>query len=408
MAGGRPAVLLPGGLEVSRALGGRGVEVIAVAQGSTAAFKASRDVASVLNAPAAWDRRLDDWCAANPFPEAAVILPGNDDAVWWLGERGIGESADQSVTKELLVKSRLYERCLAAGVAAPRTWLAEPGLPLPGGPFPMVVKPQTRVGIEHWLRGRLVRSPSELARAVEWFRREVRYQPRVLETEPLLAHPLVQEYAVRPRHEVYHVGGYRSRAGEIVMAAHRKLLQYPLRFGSGLCFESAEVDRGLSTDLERLLAAVGFHGIFEAEFVERDGRQLLIDLNPRSYNGISLEVARGFNLPWYLYLDAVGERELLSRELARARDLDPPRLVWRDSVRFWTMVAGQALSGGLSPREAAGWARWSLRHRGRIVDPHFARGHIGVGLVMLGQHLGSAVREPRAFLGTYVRHGLDR
>ncbi len=404
----KPAILLSAGLEASRALGSRGVEVIAVAQGPTAVLKASRSVKSVIRAPSTWDERFDEWFETSSLDGAGPILPGNDDAVWWLAARGSGDGPGFDAARDSLVKYRLYERCLAAGVSAPRTWLAEPGCPLPEGPFPMVVKPQTRVGLRHWMRGRLVRNPAELAAAVEWFRGNVRYEPWVLAAEPQLAHPIVQEYVVRPGRQVYHLVGYRSRAGEAVFAAHTKLLQYPMRFGSGLCFESSDVDVVLAAGLERLLSAIGFHGVFEAEFVPRDGRMLLIDLNPRTYNGISLEVARGYNLPWYQYLEAIGEAELLSRELAAARSSTPAPLAWRDSVRFWTMVAGQSVSGGMSAREAARWVRWSLRHRGHMVDPHFARGDLRAGFTMLGQHLGSAFTEPRAFLGTYVRRGLDR
>lgn len=408
MGGDRPAVLLPGGIEASRALAQRGVAVIAVAQSGGSSLKASRSVSAVIEAPGSWDERFDRWFGTATFPPGAVILPGNDDAVWWLSGRGAPGAPSFSAAREVLVKSRLYQRCLEAGVAAPATWLIEPGAALPPGPFPMVVKPQSRVGLRHWIRGRLVRDEAELAAAVEWFRREVKYGAPQLAAEPLLAHPLAQEYVRRPRREVYHLVGFRSRAGELVFAAHLKLLQYPLRFGSGLCFESTEVDAGLAADLERLLADIGFHGIFEAEFVERDGERLLIDLNPRTYNGLALEVARGYNLPWYLYLDAIGETGQLSRELAGARELQPPALAWWDSVRFWTMVAGQSVSGGMSPRQAARWARWSLRHRGRMVDPHFAHGDVRVGLTAIAQHLGSAVTRPQAFLGTYVRRGLDR
>lgn len=408
MAGDKPAVLLPGGIEASRALARRGVAVIAVAQGGSAASRASRSVSAVVEAPTSWDERFDRWFDTATFPSGSVILPGNDDAMWWLAGRGAGEAPPFAAARDVLVKSRLYQRCLESGVAAPATWLLEPGAALPQGPFPMVLKPQTRVGMRHWIRGWLVRDAAELSAAVEWFGHNVTYRPRELAAEPLLAHPLVQEYVPRPRREVYHLVGYRSRAGESVFAAHVKLLQYPLRFGSGLCFESAEVDSRLAGDLDRLLASIEFHGIFEAEFVARDGELLLIDLNPRSYNGISLEVARGYNLPWYLYLDAIGEIGQLSRELARARELQPPALAWRDGMRFWTMVAAQSVSGGMSPRQAAGWVRWSLRHRGRMVDPYFARGDLRMGLTMLAQHAGSAFTQPRAFLGTYVRRGRDR
>ena len=82
MAGDKPAVLLPGGIEASRALAQRGVSVIAVAQGGSASFRASRSVRAVIEAPTSWDERFDRWFDAASFPSGSVILPGNDDAMW--------------------------------------------------------------------------------------------------------------------------------------------------------------------------------------------------------------------------------------------------------------------------------------------------------------------------------------
>lgn len=408
MAEAQPAILLPGTLELSHALAARGVPVVAVAQGRDIVLRSSTSVDRALRAPDTWDGAFETWFNSAPLPRHGALLPGNDDAVWWLAKRGLGGVPPFAAVRDALVKFRAYERCMEAGLEVPQTWLAEPGSPLPDGPFPLVVKPQTRVGLRHWTRGRLVRDAAELAAAVEWFRGEVTYQRHVLADDPTLGQPIIQEYVVRPRREVYHVVGYRSRAGESVVAAHRKLLQYPLRFGSGLCFESAAVNAELAAGLERMFAAIGFHGIFEAEFVERDGRPLLIDLNPRSYNGMSLEVRRGYNLPWLHYLDTIGEADVLSAEMDRARGLTAKPMAWRDGVRFWTMLAGQGLSGGMSPRKVASWVRWSRRHRGTMVDAHFARGDMRAGLAAVGQHVASAALDPRAFVGTYVRRGLDR
>jgi predicted ATP-grasp superfamily ATP-dependent carboligase len=312
----------------------------------------------------------------------------------------------------MITKWRLFEVCADARVETPSTWIVE-GNEIPEGfrltgRFPVVLKPQSRVGLMHWTRGRLCRNAAELSEAIAWFRESVRPSPWALADEPRAGDPLIQEFIARPGHEVYHLVGYRSKAGESVIAAHRKLLQYPLRFGSGLCFETAEVDGRAADKLERLLGGIGFHGIFEAEYVERDGELLLIDLNPRAYNGMSLETRRGFDLPWYLYLDALGESALLSEELATARALPFTRMVWRDSVRFWTMLAGQTLSGGLSLRETRRWIAWARANRGGIMDPYFVADDKRAGFGFIRDFVGDAFTEPRAFVGNYVRRGLDR
>ena len=407
------AFLVPGGLESLRSLSEHGVPVTPLCQGAAGPIGASRFVERVLICPRGWGATMDRWFAAQPWPQGGVVMPASDDSAWWLAGRECSghvrcATPGLPALRTLLAKGRLYEVCAAAGVAAPRTWLAREGAALPEGQYPLMVKPQMRVGMQHWTRGRLVRNRGELAQAVDWFRRSVSFRDDLTALEPDVSIPLVQEYVVRPRHEVYHLAGYRSRAGESVFAAHRKILQYPLRFGSGLCFESAEVDQGLAEGLERLLAAAQFHGIFEAEYVERDGEKLLIDLNPRTYNGISLETRRGYALPWYLYLDAIGEQDRLSEELSRARALKPPDLVWRDGMRFWTMLAGQSLSGGMKPKETWQWIRWSRRNRRRLIDPQFTRADLKPGFVALRGHAVSAVTAPRDFLGTYVRRGLDR
>ena len=90
----------------------------------------------------------------------------------------------------------------------------------------------------------------------------------------------------------------------------------------------ADVEAGLV----RLFRAVGFHGVFDAEFIEDGGRHLLIDVNPRFYNHMAFEVDRGLPLPWLAYLGAVGDGEGLRAAVASARgsrpagpdDLRPP------------------------------------------------------------------------------------
>ena len=62
----------------------------------------------------------------------------------------------------------------------------------------------------------------------------------------------------------------------------------------------------LAAGLERLVARVGFSGVFEAEFIDPQGQAVLIDFNPRFYNQMGFDIARGLPLPLLAYYDALG------------------------------------------------------------------------------------------------------
>ncbi|MEO8538572.1 MAG: hypothetical protein ABI577_02445 [bacterium] len=411
------AVLFAGGSEGVRLLGQKGVPVFVVRQGVRTTEAVSPYGARSLFAPDGWATNLDDWFERQSWPAGAAALAGSDFASWWLARCVQDENKPHlnygtpglKVISSLLLKSQLFDLCGQAGVPAPKTWLLEgdrrPPQLLAEAIFPLVVKPQSRVGMQGWIRARLVRDEQELAETISWFRRNIRFDERVTSDEPAIQLPVVQECVEADRDEVYHLLGYRSRAGELVVAAHRKLLQYPRRFGNGLCFESDEVDPVVASNLERLLGLAEYWGIFEAEYLERDGEKLLIDLNPRDYNGISLEIERGYLLQWYLYLDTIGETALLSSELEKARALTPPALVWRDGPRFWTMLVCQTLSGGMSPRSAWRWVSWSRTNRSKMVDPITLLGSRKAMARQLSDHLREALRHPRAFVGTYFSRG---
>jgi predicted ATP-grasp superfamily ATP-dependent carboligase len=412
-------VILPGGTtDLARALGEHGLRVHYVANGRGSPARFSKFVASSevagQGARQTWEQRFH----AAAWPPGAVVIPSTDQSAWALAAMQadpasalVIASPGPAVMREALVKYRLYRACAAAGVAIPRTWLIDRETldtsDLRAARFPLLIKAQTRVGMRHWFRGRIVRSAAELETWLRWFQRTVRFEDWMVRDCPDVAHPMVQEFAPRPGHEVYQLAGYRSAAGESVVAAHVKVLQYPLKLGTGACFESTDVRPELAAGLERLFARIGFHGIFEVEFVERDGEFLLIDLNPRPYNGIGLEVARGYALPWYLYLEASGQLARLSEELSRARTMVAPELAWCDSPRMGLLVAGQTLSGGLRPREGVRWLRWYWHNRHRLVDPNFARGDLTPGFRHLVQQLAQPLTDPNVFFGTYLKRGLD-
>jgi hypothetical protein len=215
--------------------------------------------------------------------------------------------------------------------------------------------------------------------------------------------PMVQELVPGRDRPVYHLCGYLSGAEDSALLAHRKLLQVPRRFGSGIAFETAEADAMLGERLLAMLRQIGFHGMFEAEFVTRAGEHLLIDLNVRPYNGMRLEAERGLHLAWYAYLEATGDVERLARELAAAREAPARDLAYCRRIEFAGVVAGQFIGGGFGLGDMRRWVRWYWRNRNQMVDPWVVPGDRRPGRARLRDELGRWRRSPKTYLGAYVR-----
>ena len=104
------------------------------------------------------------------------------------------------------------------------------------------------------------------------------------------------------------LGSYRDADGTpLASFTGRKLLQWPAGFGTARAAE-AWWDPGFAARGHALLDEIGFHGISQVEVKRdpRDGRDYLIEVNPRSWLWISLATEVGVNLPEAAFLDAVG------------------------------------------------------------------------------------------------------
>jgi predicted ATP-grasp superfamily ATP-dependent carboligase len=86
--------------------------------------------------------------------------------------------------------------------------------------------------------------------------------------------------------------------GDLVCAVHQASRRiWPPQIGISAFAETIARDDALETGVARLLAELGWSGIFQAQFVRARGRAYLIDLNPRPYGSLALAVAAGANLP---------------------------------------------------------------------------------------------------------------
>jgi D-aspartate ligase len=129
--------------------------------------------------------------------------------------------------------------------------------------------------------------------------------------EEIGAGAVLQEYIPGPPTAHYFVDGYVDRAGKIVaLFARQRLRMFPLDFGNStimVSVELAEVE-GAVQSLERLLPAVGYHGIFSAEFKRdpRDGQFKILEVNSRPWWFIEFATLCGVDVSSLAYRDVLG------------------------------------------------------------------------------------------------------
>jgi D-aspartate ligase len=202
-----------------------------------------------------------------------------------------------------LIKTRFAAACAQLGRVTPRQIDSrETDAVSAAGDlgFPLIVKPRSHLGVGPGQRGLLVRDLPTL-------RRVCRPYPVTPGQESIVAHhpdllwPLLQRYVPSARRRVYSVSGFKDADGGIVVASlSYKTRQWPPDTGISTCqithHDPTILAAGLTT-VDHLVSA----GIFELELLDDDGRLLAIDLNPRAFGFMSLDVAVGNDLPWLWY-----------------------------------------------------------------------------------------------------------
>jgi hypothetical protein len=195
---------------------------------------------------------------------------------------------------------------------------------------------------------------------------------------------MIQElHAAEP---IYSISGFCDpRRGLFVARGARKVLQWPRQAGVGIAFEDAPLDDPLAEGVRRLCAATGFFGVFEAEFVNAGCGMSLIDFNPRIFNQVGFDVARGLPSPYFAYLLAIGDtgRLEVAVEAARAWRPDSHAVFEHGSMVAWTRVVERIVGKTTERRSSpqANGARTSVVEA--ATDP---------------DQLGSILKHPRATL----------
>jgi hypothetical protein len=181
--------------------------------------------------------------------------------------------------------------------------------------YPVVVKPKSHLVVGFEERGHVLFNEADVIRLYG------RYaiapgQEIIAAAYPELTRPLMQRYVSSARNRVYSVSGIKDADGGVLIATvSYKKEQWPPDVGVSTVQIAYENVRILEAGL-RVVNEVLSRGIFEIELLA-DGEMLYaIDLNPRSFGFLELDLARGADLPWLWYRSTFAPLEPATKPLA--------------------------------------------------------------------------------------------
>ena len=389
----------PPGVAFIRALGSRGVEVHAFSSVSRPAGRYSKHLGSLAESPSLLDTdRAVDWLAGlMSTGDIGLVAPTSDYAVFAaaaaMDQAGIDPPAaipGIDATWACLHKGVFDERLRSIGVdTVPQrlpTSLDEAIAAADELGYPVILKPRTHVGVG-LERGGVVHDRAELEAVFHEYPIEGADRAGLVR-DPELGWPLMQSFRAGPSTDVISVAGCLGPDGELwAVGGCRKLSQWPPGAGIGTLFETCDVDAYLDLTVRVVAATLG-EGIFELELlVDHDaGTCFPIDLNPRAYGQVALEVARGNDLPGLWYRLATGT------ELPALPARDPLPEVWQSGT---THLPGAVLGilAGPDRRRRASELR-TLMRRPRVGSIYDARDRTPAAVLALTllRHPGSFVR----------------
>ena len=353
---------LPPALAFIRSLGSAGVPVIAFDSNSWAAGRYSRFADSFVTAPNVgrtdrFLRWLTDEAVQDNF---ALIAPTSDYISFAVAEfdqlhgtdysGGVGGVSDrQHAVLDCLLKDRFARRMEAIGFPVP-AWaipvtVEDAVNSAQAMGYPVALKPRSHIGVGV-ARGIVVHDEVQLR--CHFLPYDLSPdQTTALHHDPQLAWPLVQKVITGKHIEVISITGCLDRDGRVTASScSRKTGQWGGNLGIGMTFEVTNPPPFFEHALEAV-AEVLRGGVFELEVLANraTGDYWAIDLNPRGFGQMSMDIARGNDLPRLWYSSATGI-DLASQPAHRRT-----REHWRMGTQYYV---------GAAVDIARGPGRWAL------------------------------------------------
>lgn len=349
---------LPPGVAFLRSLARAGVAVVVGVAMFATAGRFSQHAFQVRRCPSM--RRTDEfveWLGVEIERGAIdLVAPTSDDVSFCVAEafeRAGRKPSDAGHPDAAAVRTTLFKDAFATAMTA--TGFPTPDWAAPTSVdeaseaaqaigYPVVLKPRTHAGVGGH-RGLVVRSADELAAAFGPY--ALRGASTVLAHDRHAALPIVQRYHELGTVDVVSITGCLDDGGALRALGHcRKLHQSPRRLGVGTMFEPIDAPWFSDAAVDAVRQVLG-SGPFELEvLVDRTtGEHWAIDLNPRGFGQISLDLAQGNDLPRLWYESVTGADLPVA---PRAASPTPQR--WHDGAATYAELAYRLARG---PQRAA-------------------------------------------------------
>jgi len=200
---------------------------------------------------------------------------------------------------------------------------------------------------------------------------------------------IAQEYVPGPASAHYLLDGFAGAGGQVqALFARRRMRMYPPDFGNSSYMVSvplAEVE-GAARSLRRILEAIGYRGIFSAEFKrdERDGLFKILEINARVWIYVEFAARCGVDVCLMAYRDALGLPPLQPRPYRSGARLVSPEIDIAAAYHAWS-------HGELS---LLGWARSWLGAQQPLFNWTDPRPALSEWLALMGRIVRRLLRGP--------------
>jgi predicted ATP-grasp superfamily ATP-dependent carboligase len=394
---------LPPGIAFIRSLGRAGVPVVACSKWPTAAGRFSRYTSRRRSCPSVHQSdRFISWLVDELGNGSIDLIAPTSDFVSFCVAEALelleSDSARAGHPQADAIRTCLFKGRFAD--AMEKVDFPTPPTRIPGSlaeaheaadtiGYPLTLKPRSHVGVGTH-RGIVVRTPAELTRVYAPYEIGDAHAA-ALRHVPDLRLPMIQRYHELGTVDVISVSGCLDLDGTVLALGHsRKVGQAPRRFGVGTMFEPGGAQPFTDAAVDAVREILG-SGLFELEVLvdKATSEYWAIDLNPRGFGQMSLDIALGNDLPRIWYESVSGT----SLPVTPARR--PPPELWHEAVSTYV---------GFAVRFARGPRRMQILHHAleRIGRPSVGATHDwrdpAPGLIFGLSHF----RHPRALIRPFV------